>query len=421
VLSVDFVDVQQGDAAVIETSAGTRMLIDGGENQLFARYLANRYPWGGAEEPTDESPELPIEAIVVTHGDADHFAGLRCIQASETDDRPAKRVRISPKAIYHNGLVKGKKGEGARMLGPCEDDDAGNGKWLTRLVDDPRELPRKAMNGPFAAWCKAMDRYARRRPPDDPLHVSRLDSMSTGQFAPFEKDGLQVQVLGPVLRSVMINGKLTPALPYLGTPSESINGHSIVLKMTYGRCRFLFTGDINTRAVAGLGDVGESAFECEVLKAPHHGSGDFSPAFLRSARPLVSVISSGDENARVEYVHPRATLLGALGRHSRIETPIIFVTEMVAFFNVEGYVGPDWHDMTELGVAQAKIAKKQVVSVPTRKKYFSFSRKAWGTVHVRTDGKRLLVWTDSALERLKEAYCIDLMTDPPAMTEVVPQ
>src|SRR3954451_10151844 len=43
VLKLDFVDVQQGDAAVLETPAGTTMLVDGGEHQLFARYLAARY------------------------------------------------------------------------------------------------------------------------------------------------------------------------------------------------------------------------------------------------------------------------------------------------------------------------------------------------------------------------------------------
>jgi len=40
VLKVNFVDVQQGDGAVIETPDGKIILIDGGDNQLFARYLA---------------------------------------------------------------------------------------------------------------------------------------------------------------------------------------------------------------------------------------------------------------------------------------------------------------------------------------------------------------------------------------------
>ncbi|HZY56268.1 MAG TPA: MBL fold metallo-hydrolase, partial [Rubrobacteraceae bacterium] len=70
VLRVNFVDVQQGDASVIETAKGKVVLIDGGDNQLFARYLANRFRGSSKEKPKE------IDCILVTHGDADHFAGL---------------------------------------------------------------------------------------------------------------------------------------------------------------------------------------------------------------------------------------------------------------------------------------------------------------------------------------------------------
>jgi hypothetical protein len=43
VLKVNFVDVQQGDGAVIESPDGKIILVDGGDNQLFARYLAARF------------------------------------------------------------------------------------------------------------------------------------------------------------------------------------------------------------------------------------------------------------------------------------------------------------------------------------------------------------------------------------------
>ena len=54
VLKVNFVDVQQGDGAVIETPDGKVMLIDGGDNQLFARYLAGRFR-GTTREAEDRS------------------------------------------------------------------------------------------------------------------------------------------------------------------------------------------------------------------------------------------------------------------------------------------------------------------------------------------------------------------------------
>jgi hypothetical protein len=129
----------------------------------------------------------------------------------------------------------------------------------------------------------------------------------------------------------------------------------------------------------------------EVFKVPHHGSADFSGALFQMVSPVISVVSSGDESARKEYIHPRATLMGALGKHSRVEEPLIFVTELVAFFKVEG-----WSRLTD-----AKKAAK-------RGDFFGFSRAAYGIVKTRTDGRRLLVYTDSGKADMKEAYCYAL-------------
>lgn len=50
----------------------------------------------------------------------------------------------------------------------------------------------------------------------------------------------------------------------------------------------------------------------------------------------MSVVSSRDENARKEYIHPRVTIMRALGRDSCVPEPLVIVTEMVALFIVEG-------------------------------------------------------------------------------------
>src|SRR5258705_2200659 len=104
VLKIDFVDVQQGDGSVIETPGGQVILIDGGDNQMFARYLANRFRGTSDQKPKE------INCILVTHGDADHFLGLTQIHESETearlDSQPWKRLFIHPQRVYHNGLVK---------------------------------------------------------------------------------------------------------------------------------------------------------------------------------------------------------------------------------------------------------------------------------------------------------------------------
>jgi hypothetical protein len=104
IMKLSMVDVQQGDGMILETPSGKIVLIDGGDNKLFARHLAARFLHRGASavEP------LSVEAIIITHGDADHFDGLNDIKRSETESGIAarKRVFLHPKRIYHNGLVK---------------------------------------------------------------------------------------------------------------------------------------------------------------------------------------------------------------------------------------------------------------------------------------------------------------------------
>jgi hypothetical protein len=141
----------------------------------------------------------------------------------------------------------------------------------------------------------------------------------------------------------------------------------------------------------------------EVLKVSHHGSDDFYGGFIEAVSPLASVVSSGDENARKEYIHPRSTLIGALGRYSRVAEPLIFMTELVAFFETEGPVRPEFHRLKD-GVAVVDAMGRAALDESAKKPFFAFSRTVYGQVKVRTDGERLLVCTDSGQADLKEAY-----------------
>lgn len=431
VLAIEFVDVQQGDAAVVESPKGAVMLIDGGESQLFARYLANRFGGSSAGAPKE------IDTIVVSHGDADHFAGLPKILDSETDFRRRKRLFIDPRRVYHNGLAKGPSAlPDVEMFG--ETVDVNGRPHIVDLVDDLRPLPPARLNKFFKGWRTTLETYGQRaQAAGKAFIVERLERGSAGKFPAFSAENIKIDVLGPITVPVATAGGQKPALPFLskprkklssvesnafGSPSagHTVNGHSIVLRLTYGKCRILFTGDLNEESeniLIAADAAGTSSLEADVLKVPHHGSADFLPRFLKAVGALISIVSSGDESAQKEYVHPRATLVGGLGRHSRVEDPLIFVTELVAFFAKEGYVGEDWHAMTANGTTAVR-RNADVVDIPTRKKFFGFSRSAFGTVHLRTDGKHLLVWTDSALVDLKEAYRFDLTTNPPKLESV---
>jgi len=428
ILKIDFVDVQQGDGSVIETPKGKVVTVDGGDNQLFARYLANRFRGTSAAKPKE------IDCVLITHGDADHFDGLTQIHKSETDPRldgqKWKRLFIHPLRVFHNGIVKrpGKKNgvnrKETEMLGPVKIvTDPNTGKkvtLLTGLESDLLNVPDSEMNEPFLAWKNALKDYNKR----GAIEFKKLQVGDDAAFDFLADENIKVQVFGPIPSRI---GN-SEGLKFLGDPpkgprtgheslntapvgfsgssaSHTINGHSIIFRLNYGRFNFLFTGDLNDeagRALALAHNRGDINLQSEVFKVPHHGSADFSGAFIKAVAPVISVISSGDENARVEFIHPRATIVGALGKLSRVEEPLVFVTELVAFFEVVGFTDPEFHKLTKgkavIENGEAALNKK------AGKRFFAFRRAAFGTVMVRTDGQRLLVYTNSGQATLKEAY-----------------
>jgi beta-lactamase superfamily II metal-dependent hydrolase len=420
VLKVDFVDVQQGDASAIETPGGQVILVDGGNNQLFARYLASRYRNTSENEPRD------VECIVVTHGDADHFSGLVEIQESESHDLEYKRFFMRPRRVYHNGLVK-RPSSVAEKDSFGESVEVGEKRIITALETDLLEVEDSKMNQYFLKWKKALATYQGRE--GGAIEFRRLAKGDNDAFDFLGAEDLEVEVLGPILaREDGVEG-----LRFLGEPekgprvghhsleddspgdrfsgisaSHTINGHSVVLRLTYGDFSFLFAGDLNEEAEIDLLHAHENEeidLRSEVLKAPHHGSDDFLPEFVGAIAPVISVISSGDESARTEYIHPRATLVGALGKHSRAAEPIIFVTELVAFFKAEGFLRPEFHKLAEEGAPLIEDGQPVVdEKAEGRGRFFAFSRAAFGLVMVRTDGERLLVCTNSGRKDLKEAY-----------------
>src|SRR5215204_109138 len=205
VLKVDFVDVQQGDAALLETAKGKVMLIDGGDSQLFARYLASRF------RGTSDARRKSIDCIVITHGDADHFSGLTEIYKSETyqganpGEEAAKRLFIHPERVYHNGLVKrpgkknGKSVPDAAMFGKTV--KSGGRAFITGLVKDVAAADPAEMNQPFQEWREALREWKKK----GPIQISRLarplDGAAPPTATPFDflaKEGIEVEVLGPL-------------------------------------------------------------------------------------------------------------------------------------------------------------------------------------------------------------------------------
>lgn len=96
-----------------------------------------------------------------------------------------------------------------------------------------------------------------------------------------------------------------------GEKYESLNDYSIIVKLTYGKKSFLFTGDAERTGERELLESGQS-LRSDVLKVGHHGSNSSSTtAFLQAVAPQYAVISCGVDNS---YGHPHKEVMDRLTR-----------------------------------------------------------------------------------------------------------
>lgn len=88
--------------------------------------------------------------------------------------------------------------------------------------------------------------------------------------------------------------------------AEDSNNNSVVIKLTYGENKFLFTGDAEKAEEDGIW----TNIKCDVIKVGHHGSDTSSTAnFLKKGEPTYAVISCGLFNP---YGHPDEAVLKRL-------------------------------------------------------------------------------------------------------------
>jgi competence protein ComEC len=249
--TVAFLDVGQGDAALIRTPSGRHILVDGGGTLRFEKPGDE---WRRRLDPFDVGEDVVVpllmkrgvrklDLVVATHLDADHIGGL----AAVLDKIPAK-------ALLWNGTLNGKE----------------DGEALLRLADERgvRLIAARAGLEPFR--------------PDDATELA---------------------VLWPAADSATSDGRL-PAL-------KDQNGRSVVLNLTVGGYDFLFTGDIGfpeERAI--LDRLPDEPAAVDVMKIAHHGSRhSTADDWLAYWRPLEAVISAGRNNV---YGHPHPDTLGRI-------------------------------------------------------------------------------------------------------------
>jgi beta-lactamase superfamily II metal-dependent hydrolase len=309
---VFFLDVGQGDGILIEVGGlnddkRLKILIDAGLKDNMLNYLTKwQYSYVKKEE------KVHFDYVFISHFDADHFTGLIKI---------IENPRFTFGEVYHPGIVKFASNQQAynTILGDTVKID--NTQVLKTIFSDLSDItPKSELNQGISALVEAIkNAKAERRLKS----VSKIKAGTIPLNLRIEGNDLKVEVLAPFTDN--IDGEETCV--YFGDEGKTINGHSLVLKFTYGNRTFLFGGDLNADAENYISKkyTPDNPFEVDVAKACHHGSSDFTTDFMALVNPFATVISSGDNEA---YAHPRADAIGCAGKYARGIRPLVFSTEL---------------------------------------------------------------------------------------------
>jgi hypothetical protein len=105
---------------------------------------------------------------------------------------------------------------------------------------------------------------------------------------------------------------------------------------------------------------------------------------------MITVVSSGEVP---DHGHPRANFLGAIGRASRTEAPLLFSTALAALFVDSGDPVADTGTTTTLGDLDFSQAAANTEA------RLRFKKLLPGIINVRTDGQKLY-----AFRRVQQSY-----------------
>ncbi|MEP5759427.1 MAG: MBL fold metallo-hydrolase [Litoreibacter sp.] len=389
-LKVFYTDVGQGDATLIEAE-DTIIVIDGGPNHGFHDKLVDRLENLRRADAAIGRPALQtlhINAIFISHFDKDHYFGLVKV---------LKDPSFTFGTIYHNGLLRyGEDQDKGLDLGTLSDIPTG-GKQISTdlrglstaqtLIDDNALLTNNGNLNQFGKFLQAaLDASSEGRLEGFELLVKRNAVTRTIVFSNPES-GVELELLAPVSTSpmgeIMLRAfpdphNISASNPH-PSPSEShtINGNSIVLRLTYGETSFLFGGDLNQPSQRYLNEKygNLDRFAADVNKACHHGSSDFDIDYLKAINPLATVFSSGDNGS---YDHPLPDAMGAAAKHSRGDFPLIFSTELA---RETGGGGIKFGHINARSNGQTVVMAQKKENPSKKKKWYPFSLPYTGPFH----------------------------------------
>jgi hypothetical protein len=258
-----------------------------------------------------------IDYVFISHFDADHYKGL--IKVLENP-------LFTFGTIYHAGILKFAARNNPYNTGLGDVVKVDKQKYLTGIFDDLLTLESEAAyNRDVNLFMKAL---LKARDENRVGQVKRLKSGDVPVSQNIEGNTFKIEVLAPFNEKV--NNK--DAFLYWNDDGKTINGHSLVLKATFGQRTMMFGGDLNTQSEEYIMSKYPDAhpFEVDVAKACHHGSSDFSEQFMQKVNPYATVISSGDNEG---FSHPRADAIGCAGKYARGARPLVYSTELARSVN----------------------------------------------------------------------------------------
>ncbi|OYX08249.1 MAG: hypothetical protein B7Z08_10265 [Sphingomonadales bacterium 32-68-7] len=406
--------VGQGDGCVLitpERDGSERiMVIDAGKTYHMAEFLEQRF------RIKQNAQNLEFHAAIVTHPDEDHYGGFGQI-FGET------RARF--KHLYHSGLVeRAVPGQFEKLGGKTK--QAGDEVFYLRDLAVSDADTRARFQGPPGDFVyPAMMAAALAR---DAVGSYAMVSTAHGEakdgkrwlpgFAPGPNKPYAIEILGPWVESDANGDKLR----VLGSYGVTKNGHSVILRLSFGQFSVLFGGDLNTPAEKFLlkqhsgidkwpttiveRDVfiaeARNTFRSDVMKVCHHGAADVTDEFLSAVHPAAFVISSGDEEG---HVHPRPDLLGRLGRLGRGFSPVLLSTELQRSTR-------EREDVKAAARIKALIAEHVAAPTPARQQAIDemidhLARpnvEVDGAIYLKTDGTRLITAFRNEVNSQKEKW-----------------
>jgi len=260
-MKVHYIDVGQGNSALVEFSCGAVLIDAGGESpdstQALLKYLDDFFA-----RRTDLNKTL--NAIFITHTHVDHNRSLRSVVEKYTVQN-----------YIHNGIYDGSGRAGAGWMRDHAND---NGRKIKMREVGHDEVFKKG------------DKAGVTDDAIDPVNCSGVD---------------------PKLR--VLQG------PYEDNPGwseeafDNGNNKGIVIRIDFGKSSFLFPGDTEEEALEELVSLyrGSDTLRAGVLLVSHHGSYNATTTNeLAAISPELAVISMGTPAAHKpftawQYGHPR--------------------------------------------------------------------------------------------------------------------